>query len=144
MTDMNELEFSKLYYTVADLARATLQHAQSTLIRNLRMFAMANNAIPTVDTSLYCIAYSKEVNDFIVVTNGNVVNPNVVYFSDRKVAIRAIFAYGDDMDFIVEIMDVVGKFGTTRVADEDNSPFSRSELINLYNKLNEFNVDFGE
>ena len=50
MTGMNELEFSKLYYTVADLARTTLQHAQSTLIRNLRMFAMANNAIPKEDT----------------------------------------------------------------------------------------------
>ena len=140
MTGMNELEFSKLYYTVADLARTTLQHAQSTLIRNLRMFAMANNAVPTIDTALYSVAYSKEVNDFIVVTNGTFFNPNVVYFSDRKVAIRAIFAYGDDMEHILELTNIVGKLGTSTAMDEDNSPFTQSELINLYNKL----VDFGE
>lgn len=137
---MNELEFSKLYYTVADLARTTLQHAQSTLIRNLRMFAMANNAVPTIDTALYSVAYSKEVNDFIVVTNGTFFNPNVVYFSDRKVAIRAIFAYGDDMEHILELTDIVGKLGTATVMDEDNSPFTQAELVNLYDKL----VDFGE
>ena len=138
MTGMNELEFSKLYYTVADLARTTLQHAQSTLIRNLRLFALANNAVPTIDTALYSIAYSKEVDDFIVVTNGTLINPNVVYFSDRKVAIRAIFAYGDDMEYILELTNVVGKLGTSAVMDEDNSPFTQSELINLYNKLVDF------
>ena len=135
---MNELKFSTLYYTVARMARAKLQTAQNKLVRDLRLFALANNAVPTIDTALYSVAYSKEVNDFIVVTNGTLFNPNVVYFSDRKVAIRAIFAYGDDMEHILELTNIVGKLGTTTAMDEDNSPFTQSELINLYNKLVDF------
>lgn len=140
MSNMNELKFSTLYYTVARMARAKLQTAQNKLVRDLRLFALANNAVPTIDTALYSVAYSKEVNDFIVVTNGTLFSPNVVYFSDRKVAIRAIFAYGDDMEHILELTDIVGKLGTATVMDEDNSPFTQSELVNLYDKL----VDFGE
>ena len=140
MSNMNELKFSTLYYTVARMSRAKLQTAQNKLVRDLRLFALANNAVPTIDTALYSVAYSKEVNDFIVVTNGTLFNPNVVYFSDRKVAIRAIFAYGDDMEHILELTNIVGKLGTSTAMDEDNSPFTQSELINLYNKL----VDFGE
>ena len=138
MSNMNELKFSTLYYTVARMARAKLQTAQNKLVRDLRLFALANNAVPTIDTALYSVAYSKEVNDFIVVTNGTLFNPNVVYFSDRKVAIRAIFAYGDDMEHILELTNIVGKLGTTTTMDEDNSPFTQSELINLYNKLVDF------
>lgn len=138
MSNMNELKFSTLYYTVARMARAKLQTAQNKLVRDLRLFALANNAVPTIDTALYSVAYSKEVNDFIVVTNGTLFNPNVVYFSDRKVAIRAIFAYGDDMEHILELTNIVGKLGTTTAMDEDNSPFTQSELINLYNKLVDF------
>lgn len=138
MSNMNELKFSTLYYTVARMARVKLQTAQNKLVRDLRLFAMANNAIPTIDTALYSVAYSREVNDFIVVTNGTLFNPNVVYFSDRKVAIRAIFAYGDDMEHILELTNIVGKLGTTTAMDEDNSPFTQSELINLYNKLVDF------
>ena len=138
MSNMNELKFSTLYYTVARMARAKLQTAQNKLVRDLRLFALANNAVPTIDTALYSVAYSKEVNDFIVVTNGTFFNPNVVYFSDRKVAIRAIFAYGDDMEHILELTNIVGKLGTTTTMDEDNSPFTQSELINLYNKLVDF------
>lgn len=138
MSNMNELKFSTLYYTVARMARVKLQTAQNKLVRDLRLFALANNAVPTIDTALYSIAYSKEVDDFIVVTNGTLINPNVVYFSDRKVAIRAIFAYGDDMEYILELTNVVGKLGTSAVMDEDNSPFTQSELINLYNKLVDF------
>lgn len=140
MSNMNELKFSTLYYTVARMARVKLQTAQNKLVRDLRLFAMANNAVPTIDTALYSVAYSREVNDFIVVTNGTLFNPNVVYFSDRKVAIRAIFAYGDDMEHILELTNIVGKLGTTTTMDEDNSPFTQSELVNLYDKL----VDFGE
>ena len=136
--NMGELKFSTLYHTVAHMARTRLQNAQSKLIRDLRLFALANNAVPTIDTALYSIAYSKEVDDFIVVTNGTLINPNVVYFSDRKVAIRAIFAYGDDMEHILELTNIVGKLGTTTAMDEDNSPFTQSELINLYNKLVDF------
>lgn len=138
MSNMNELKFSTLYYTVARMARVKLQTAQNKLVRDLRLFALANNAVPTIDTALYSVAYSKEVNDFIVVTNGTLFNPNVVYFSDRKVAIRAIFAYGDDMEHILELTNIVGKLGTTTAMDEDNSPFTQSELINLYNKLVDF------
>ena len=138
MSNMNELKFSTLYYTVARMARAKLQTAQNKLERDLRLFALANNAVPTIDTALYSVAYSREVNDFIVVTNGTLFNPNVVYFSDRKVAIRAIFAYGDDMEHILELTNIVGKLGTTTAMDEDNSPFTQSELINLYNKLVDF------
>ena len=138
MSNMNELKFSTLYYTVARMARVKLQTAQNKLVRDLRLFAMANNAVPTIDTALYSVAYSREVNDFIVVTNGTLFNPNVVYFSDRKVAIRAIFAYGDDMEHILELTNIVGKLGTTTAMDEDNSPFTQSELINLYNKLVDF------
>ena len=138
MSNMNELKFSTLYYTVARMARVKLQTAQNKLVRDLRLFALANNAVPTIDTALYSVAYSREVNDFIVVTNGTLFNPNVVYFSDRKVAIRAIFAYGDDMEYILELTNVVGKLGTSAVMDEDNSPFTQSELINLYNKLVDF------
>lgn len=138
MSNMNELKFSTLYYTVARMARAKLQTAQNKLVRDLRLFALANNAVPTIDTALYSVAYSKEVNDFTVVTNGTLFNPNVVYFSDRKVAIRAIFAYGDDMEHILELTNIVGKLGTTTAMDEDNSPFTQSELINLYNKLVDF------
>lgn len=138
MSNMNELKFSTLYYTVARMARAKLQTAQNKLVRDLRLFALANNAVPTIDTALYSVAYSREVNDFIVVTNGTLFNPNVVYFSDRKVAIRAIFAYGDDMEHILELTNIVGKLGTTTAMDEDNSPFTQSELINLYNKLVDF------
>ena len=138
MSNMNELKFSTLYYTVARMARAKLQTAQNKLVRDLRLFALADNAVPTIDTALYSVAYSKEVNDFIVVTNGTLFNPNVVYFSDRKVAIRAIFAYGDDMEHILELTNIVGKLGTTTAMDEDNSPFTQSELINLYNKLVDF------
>ena len=138
MSNMNELKFSTLYYTVARMARVKLQTAQSKLVRDLRLFAMANNAIPTIDTALYSVAYSREVNDIIVVTIGTLFNPNVVYFSDRKVAIRAIFAYGDDMEHILELTNIVGKLGTTTAMDEDNSPFTQSELINLYNKLVDF------
>ena len=138
MSNMNELKFSTLYFTVARMARAKLQTAQNKLVRDLRLFALANNAVPTIDTALYSVAYSKEVNDFIVVTNGTLFNPNVVYFSDRKVAIRAIFAYGDDMEHILELTNIVGKLGTTTAMDEDNSPFTQSELINLYNKLVDF------
>ena len=140
MSNMNELKFSTLYYTVARMARVKLQTAQNKLVRDLRLFALANNAVPTIDTALYSVAYSREVNDFIVVTNGTLFNPNVVYFSDRKVAIRAIFAYGDDMEHILELTNIVGKLGTTTAMDEDNSPFTQSELVNLYDKL----VDFGE
>ena len=138
MSNMNELKFSTLYYTVARMARAKLQTAQNKLVRDLRLFALANNAVPTIDTALYSVAYSREVNDFIVVTNGTLFNPNVVYFSDRKVAIRAIFAYGDDMEHILELTNIVGKLGTTTAMDEDDSPFTQSELINLYNKLVDF------
>lgn len=138
MSNMNELKFSTLYYTVARMARVKLQTAQNKLVRDLRLFALANNAVPTIDTALYSVAYSREVNDFIVVTNGTLFNPNVVYFSDRKVAIRAIFAYGDDMEHILELTNIVGKLGTTTATDEDNSPFTQSELINLYNKLVDF------
>ena len=138
MSNMNELKFSTLYYTVARMARVKLQTAQNKLVRDLRLFALANNAVPTIDTALYSVAYSREVNDFIVVTNGTLFNPNVVYFSDRKVAIRAIFAYGDDMEHILELTNIVGKLGTSAVMDEDNSPFTQSELINLYNKLVDF------
>lgn len=138
MSNMNELKFSTLYYTVARMARVKLQTAQNKLVRDLRLFALANNAVPTIDTALYSVAYSREVNDFIVVTNGTLFNPNVVYFSDRKVAIRAIFAYGDDMEHILELTNIVGKLGTTTAMDEDNSPFTQSELINLYNKLVDF------
>lgn len=140
MSNMNELKFSTLYYTVARMARVKLQTAQNKLVRDLRLFALANNAVPTIDTALYSVAYSREVNDFIVVTNGTLFNPNVVYFSDRKVAIRAIFAYGDDMEHILELTDIVGKLGTATAMDEDNSPFTQLELVNLYDKL----VDFGE
>ena len=138
MSNMNELKFSTLYYTVARMARVKLQTAQNKLVRDLRLFSLANNAVPTIDTALYSVAYSREVNDFIVVTNGTLFNPNVVYFSDRKVAIRAIFAYGDDMEHILELTNIVGKLGTTTAMDEDNSPFTQSELINLYNKLVDF------
>lgn len=132
---MNEVSFSLLYYTVMELAHKRLADSQIKLVRDLRQFARVNGAVPTLDTSVYCISYTSDLNEFIVVQKGNTFSPNVVYFSDKEIAYRALGLYKKDMEHILELTDIVGLLDTNLVMVEDNSPFTKSELIDLYDKL---------
>lgn len=134
---MNEVSFSLLYYTVMELAHKRLADSQIKLVRDLRQFARANGAVPTLDTSVYCISYTSDLNEFIVVQKGNTFSPNVVYFNDKEIAYRALGLYKKDMEHILELTDIVGLLDTNLVMVEDNSPFNRAELEDLYNKLSE-------
>lgn len=134
---MNEVSFSLLYYTVMELAHKRLADSQIKLVRDLRQFARASGAVPTLDTSVYCISYTSDLNEFIVVQKGNTFSPNVVYFNDKEIAYRALGLYKKDMEHILELTDIVGLLDTNLVMVEDNSPFNRAELEDLYNKLSE-------
>lgn len=141
---MNEVSFSLLYYTVMELAHKRLADSQIKLVRDLRQFARVNGAVPTLDTSVYCISYTSDLNEFIVVQKGNTFSPNVVYFSDKEIAYRALGLYKKDMEHILELTDIVGLLDTNLVMVEDNSPFNRAELEHLYNKLSEGDVENGD
>lgn len=141
---MNEVSFSLLYYTVTELAHKRLADSQIKLVRDLRQFARVNGAVPTLDTSVYCISYTSDLNEFIVVQKGNTFSPNVVYFSDKEIAYRALGLYKKDMEHILELTDIVGLLDTNLVMVEDNSPFNRAELEDLYNKLSEGDVENGD
>ena len=140
MKDLEGIQFSMLYMVVKELAQKQLEEKQIKLVRNLAQFARVNNALPTLDTAIYSIIYSTEIDDFIVSQIGSFFSPHVIYFNNKEVAYRALGLYKQDMNDVVYLTDVVGLMGQS-IPKEDNSPFTRSELIDLYYKLSEGDVE---
>lgn len=141
MKDLEGVQFSMLYMVVKELAQKQLEEKQILLVRNLAQFARVNNAFPTLDTAIYSIIYSTEINDFIVSQIGSFFSPHVIYFNNKEVAYRALNLYKKQMEDIVYLTEVVGELSTNLTMVEDNSPFTRSELIDLYYKLSEGDVE---
>lgn len=140
MKDLEGVQFSMLYMVVKELAQKQLEEKQIQLVRNLAQFARVNNALPTLDTAIYSIIYNTEIDDFIVSQIGSFFSPHVIYFNNKEVAYRALGLYKQDMSDVVYLTDVVGLMGQN-IPSEDNSPFTRSELIDLYYKLSEGDVE---
>lgn len=140
MKDLEGVQFSMLYLVVKELAQKQLEEKQILLVRNLAQFARVNDALPILDTAIYSIVYSAEIGDFIVSQIGSFFSPHVVYFNNKEVAYRALGLYKQDMKDVVYLTDVVGLMGQV-IPSEDNSPFTRSELIYLYYKLSEGDVE---
>lgn len=136
MKDLESVQFSMLYMVVKELAQKQLEEKQIKLVRDLTQFARVNNALPTLDTAIYSIIYSTELDGFIVSQIGSFFSPHVVYFNNKEIAYRALGLYKQDMNDVVYLTEVVGHMGQV-IPSEDNSPFTRSELVDLYYKLSE-------
>ena len=129
-------KFTFLFTMVRDLAHKHLQEKRIELLRNLSSFARENDAIPTLDTSIYAITYNAKLKDFIVSQLGSNFSPNIIYFNNKDVVYKAIETYKDDLDKIVYLADIVGRMGY-KIPSEEYSPYTRSELISIYYKLSE-------